>query len=474
MIAAIYARKSTEQNGVADEQKSRLESRKAGDEFTTRHRNDGLRKRCECSRRAWAKCSHPWHFGFKWNGTHHRFSLDKHLAQRIDSKTEAETEAEKIRIAIREGTFGQPAPREDMTLRQLADTYLERYVQVERAATAQAFRWALNTICATRFRGRRWRARSATGGCGHRDRHDRTVPRGAAREADGRRRHQPASRSLRALFNWAVRVGLCRAEPVQAACGARREALEAEPAAVVGSTRISTRKRRCWPPAGRTCGPWSRPRSRRGCGAGRSCRCNGDQVEGDRVEGTFVTWAPRAEIVFLAAKTKTRRDRRIPISTRLRAILELRRFDPAGQPLPLDGLRVRQRDRAARQRRQARLDDGRAEGPRPTPASRDGEPDTGSRAALEAIDLHFHDLRREAGSRWLEGGVPVAHDPRLARPYVHRADEHLSRRHDPDAARRDDAIRGATDAAFATYCNGFQNRGAKAAPVGRAAGQKTQ
>jgi hypothetical protein len=30
-----------------------------------------------------------------------------------------------------------------------------------------------------------------------------------------------------------------------------------------------------------------------------------------------------------------------------------------------------------------------------------------SRAALAAIDLHLHDLRREAGSRWLEGGVPL-------------------------------------------------------------------
>ncbi len=30
-----------------------------------------------------------------------------------------------------------------------------------------------------------------------------------------------------------------------------------------------------------------------------------------------------------------------------------------------------------------------------------------SRAALAAIDLHFHDLRRECGSRWLEGGVPL-------------------------------------------------------------------
>ena len=30
-----------------------------------------------------------------------------------------------------------------------------------------------------------------------------------------------------------------------------------------------------------------------------------------------------------------------------------------------------------------------------------------SRRAIAEIDLHFHDLRREAGSRWLEGGVPL-------------------------------------------------------------------
>ncbi len=30
-----------------------------------------------------------------------------------------------------------------------------------------------------------------------------------------------------------------------------------------------------------------------------------------------------------------------------------------------------------------------------------------ARAALRKINLHFHDLRRECGSRWLEGGVPL-------------------------------------------------------------------
>jgi integrase len=32
-----------------------------------------------------------------------------------------------------------------------------------------------------------------------------------------------------------------------------------------------------------------------------------------------------------------------------------------------------------------------------------------SRAALRAIDLHFHDLRHEAGSRLLESGWPLHH-----------------------------------------------------------------
>ena len=31
------------------------------------------------------------------------------------------------------------------------------------------------------------------------------------------------------------------------------------------------------------------------------------------------------------------------------------------------------------------------------------------RAALRTIDLHVHDLRHEAGSRWLEGGMPIHH-----------------------------------------------------------------
>src|SRR5438046_221792 len=41
------------------------------------------------------------------------------------------------------------------------------------------------------------------------------------------------------------------------------------------------------------------------------------------------------------------------------------------------------------------------------PTSKRRSLDTVSRAEFARIDLHFHDLRREAGSRWLEGGVPL-------------------------------------------------------------------
>src|SRR5262245_56931689 len=72
-----------------------------------RHQNHGLRKICECPRRAWAKCAHSWHFSFKPRGGtfQHRFSVDREAGKHIESKTEAEALADTWRAAIRAGTF---------------------------------------------------------------------------------------------------------------------------------------------------------------------------------------------------------------------------------------------------------------------------------------------------------------------------------------------------------------------------------
>ena len=51
-----------------------------------------------------ASTPHSWHLNFKLGDRHFRFSLDRH----IHGKTEAVAAAEKIRVAIRDGTELRP------------------------------------------------------------------------------------------------------------------------------------------------------------------------------------------------------------------------------------------------------------------------------------------------------------------------------------------------------------------------------
>lgn len=125
-------------------------------------------------------------------------------------------------------------------------------------------------------------------------------------------------------------------------------------------------------------------------------------------EDKTMTWQPRTSLFLPHAKTKTKRDRRIPISTRLRAVLEMRRLDPAGDPHGPDayvfgtevGTKV---DGFKRAWHTAVL---KAHGVKPEFTKTENlAPE--ARSAFARINLRFHDLRREAGSRWLDGGVPI-------------------------------------------------------------------
>lgn len=107
-------------------------------------------------------------------------------------------------------------------------------------------------------------------------------------------------------------------------------------------------------------------------------------------------------------KTKTRRDRRIPISSRLKGIVELRCLDPDGKPHAGDryvfGNEIGQQ--VADVKRAWMTAVLKAHGHKPT-FTETANLSAESRETFDAIDLHLHDLRREAGSRWLEGGVPL-------------------------------------------------------------------
>ena len=92
---------------------------------------------------------------------------------------------------------------------------------------------------------------------------------------------------------------------------------------------------------------------------------------------------PARVLELPAAKTKTRRDRKIPISPRLKAILEMQRTDASGTDHEPEHYVL---------------------------GDRIGSIDKAFSAAChraKIVGLHFHDLRREAASRWLEHGVAL-------------------------------------------------------------------
>jgi integrase len=126
----------------------------------------------------------------------------------------------------------------------------------------------------------------------------------------------------------------------------------------------------------------------------------------------------RGEIILRAEHTKDRENRIIPISSRFREVLEMRRDSPAGVPFPSSayvfGDEIGQRVGNVRRAWQTAV--LRAHGHKPAWIwkKKTGPNDKGStrlspesEAAYRTIDLHFHDLRHEGGSRLPEAGWPV-------------------------------------------------------------------
>ena len=105
--------------------------------MSTRHRNDGIRKRCDCPRRAWAKVRAPVALQFRvgrralplqsrttrparGEGRSRQVAArSESLGKPISDKTTALKERDRLRVAIQDGTLqAQPAKRESLTLDQ--------------------------------------------------------------------------------------------------------------------------------------------------------------------------------------------------------------------------------------------------------------------------------------------------------------------------------------------------------------------
>ena len=117
----------------------------------------------------------------------------------------------------------------------------------------------------------------------------------------------------------------------------------------------------------------------------------------------------RSEITVRAEHAKDRELRRFPISPRLRAVLELIRLDPKERPHPPEyhvfGNLVGEKVGDFKKGWQTAV--LRAHGHEPVWEKPTHKLAPASQAEYHRIDLHFHDLRHEAGSRLLQRGMPL-------------------------------------------------------------------
>jgi integrase len=376
--------------------------------------NDGIRKRCDCAKRTWPKCKHPWHVNFHHGGKEHRFSLDVVAKARgvepPSTKDEAKTLRDQLRGEIRGGKFTvAPTPEPvstALTFEDVVQRYRERYVNVptRRESARAMFEVHLNML----LRAHLPAAKGATIELRQkpidtitkadieeiRDARRRELAQAKASDAAAKRTRRPGAKGgevginrllarLRHLFSWALREGYIDATPFKrngvtvielehrAETSRQRRLQPGEEAAL--QEHASEHLRALITAALST-----------GCRLGELLSLQWGQVQRNAKGEALALLLP-------AGRTKTNEARVIPVGSRLRAVLEMRRLDPEGEQLP-----------------PAAHVFGNGVGEAVTSIRNDWEQ---ACAAAKVEDLHFHDLRREFACRLLESSASL-HDVR--------------------------------------------------------------
>jgi integrase len=347
-----------------------------------------VRKLCGC--KGWKTCAHPWYLDFRpaRGGPRVRRNLDELVGRHATDIGSAKEEAQRAMVAIRDNRDPKDLlPGDRPTLAALMAEYGTR----DGAPAAE--RYQVRAIARALIEGRRfgdWPAADVTLAALERFQLDRPKVAGNRNLA-----------YLRAMFNYAVRHRQVPTSPFKIG-----------DVTLVKLAREEARTRRL----------------QAGEEEGLLLAANGLR---DLVVATLETGCRQGELLSLqwqqigvdlflpAGKTKAKKPRRIPISSALRTVLDARRHDPAGEPLPpaayVFGDAIGRRVRTVRRAWQTAV--LRAHGHTPAwiwkrkmgPQDKDSTRlSRESAAAYRTINLHFHDLRREAGSRWMDAGVPLA------------------------------------------------------------------
>lgn len=347
-----------------------------------RHRNGGVRKRCGCPRKTWAKCRHGWYLNFKWKGVHHRLSLNREVGQRIEGRTEAETEADRLRTEIRDGKFrvkAVPQQFEVVTFRAFEKTWRERRgVQLVRPRDNE---YRLKKIKAFVFPATE---PPLTFG-------DKPITSITTDDIEAFRDARKAKglsavtvnhdlKLLRKMFNWGIRKGYLERTPFK---------IGTEPAISL-EKEIPRAKRFEHEDDEQKLFKAADPHLRSVLVALLDTACRVGEVLSLQWKDVNLE---RREILIEAIKAKTRTARIVPISTRLKGVLEMRRLNPAGKEFGPEayvfGNEVGERVGSIREAWET------------------------ARDAVGLTGLQLRDLRHEAGSRFDEAGVPTNYVSKL-------------------------------------------------------------
>lgn len=365
-----------------------------------KHRNNGLRKFCGHPRREWARCGCPWHANYRSR----RVSLNRHFGLSPGhqaSKSEALELLDRLRAEVRAGAFGRPAETPaattTLTFGGMADKYLTLHVRVptRKPGAIRATENYVAILKSAKVPGpggssmllkdrpidavtkadvesaRDWRRAQL-----HRAPAEQRVRPG---EKDGEIGIEHLLQTLRHMFNWAIAEGYVDHTPF------KRHGVTV---IRVKSGRGNPRTRRLDDGEEERLLAHASPHLRALIVAALESGCRVGELLGLRWRD--VRWAENV-LLLAAVNTKTREARDVPMTARLREILEARRFGPNGTEHPPDAFAF-----------------GNEAG------ERVGRIHTAWRAACRRANvagLHFHDLRREFASRLLESGA-ANHDVR--------------------------------------------------------------
>jgi integrase len=351
----------------------------------TRHQNHGIRKTCDCGRRRWSTCPHSWKLNFKWADKHYRLAIDREIGERIPDRNKAKAAADTIRTAIRNGTFRQKAPEAAAPANLTFAAFGTKWIEGERTgkvrkvgndtaclATLGAVEIELGVTLATRPIGRITE-----------DDIERVFAALRTTKAVSTRNHY--LQTIKSLEKWGRRKGylvrpwLGEFTSLKREKHARRDRrLVADSLTKAGQVKEPGEERRLLAAAT----PWLQrliiAALETGCRRGELLSLQWQDVD-----------QARNELTIRAEKAKDGDMRTLPISARLKGVLAMIRHAPDGKEHSATAFVF-----------------GDAVGGQVADPKKAW---TKTCRTAGIVDLHFHDLRHEAGSRMLEAGWPIHH-----------------------------------------------------------------